>query len=136
MKTSQKVGIAYTLVNNMLEKNEKWINLEKSNYVGSVFNSTNTGEYPYDNIFVHATSKNKILCIGKYESRYYTDEDKFYSDYYYFFSFGSVEGDKITSLETVTETDFGGNVKLEKLYSKASLSNMDIDFDDIENSFF
>ena len=136
MKTSQKVEIAYTLVDTMLKKNEKWINLEKANYVGSVFNSTISGAYLCDNIFVHATSKNKILCIGKYESRYYTDEDEFYSNYYYFFSFGSVEGDKITSLETVTENDFGGDVKLGKLYSKASISNMDIDFDDIENSFF
>lgn len=136
MKASQKVQIAYKLVNTMLENNEKWENWEKSPYIGAIFNSTNTGEYVHDNIFVHVTSKNKILCIGKYESRFYTDEHEFYSYYYYFFSFGNVEGDKITSLETVTEDEFGGSVKLEELYSKANLSDMDIDLEDIENSFF
>ncbi len=136
MKTSKKVQIAHGLVNILLDNNDNWENWMKSPYSGSIFNTTNSGEYVSDNAFIQITSKNKILCIGKYESRYYTDENEYYSSYYYFFSFGNVDGNSITSLETVTEEEFGGSVKLEELYSKANLSYMDIDIDDIESSFF
>lgn len=136
MKVSKKVQIAQSLVNILLENNDGWENWRKSPYKGSIFTTVNLGESLSDNAFIQITSKNKILCIGKYESRYYTDEEEYYSTYYYFFSFGNIEGQSITSLETVTEEEYGGSVKLGELYSKANLSYMDIDIDDIQSSFF
>lgn len=132
----KKVEIANTLVSILLDKDDQWINRRNAFYTGLVFSPSDANELEFGNVFVQVTAKKKIFAIGRYEERYYTDENEYYSNFPYFFSFGSVANGSITSIETVTESEFGGGDDLEKLYSKANLSSMNIDIDDIENSFF
>lgn len=138
MNFSKKVKVAKGLVEYLLRDSEevKWENFSKSKYKNEVINISDSSAGIYGNIFICTTAKSKILAIGKYEERYYTDEDEYYSDYPYFLSYGNISGDEITSIETVTESEFGSRDKLAELYSKINIANMNINLDDITNSFF
>ncbi|MBO0446321.1 hypothetical protein JZO78_08185 [Enterococcus ureilyticus] len=138
MNFSKKVKVAKELIEYLLTDSEEvsWVNFSKSKYKNEIINVSESSSGIYGNTFICITAKSKILAIGKYEERYYTDENEYYSLYPYFFSYGNISGDKITSIETVIESEFGDTDKLAELYSKVNISNMNINLDDITNSFF
>lgn len=82
------VRIAYNLVGSLKSKmlNSEWKMTNDSKLTREVLSFD--GIDGVQNMFLLEGSSEAVVIVGKYESRYYTDEDEYYTEYEFFIAFG------------------------------------------------
>lgn len=136
---------AYKMLKLLNDGGEKiqWVKPPSQKFARALFTPSKPDMYLND-VYMVTDKKDNIYSIGKYEDRYYFDEDLYESDYGYFFSIGKSEKTSTppSSIATYFDINFQPyytkgefQYKLDRVYNNIVMNDIKFDEDEFLNNF-